>query len=228
VLVQNTEQQCSPEMTTAPDAASCLMLLQAECCQQNACSHGCNAHRLHARVFTCILSEKKRKDYALRRQFNEKPNIILGCPGMHPFTPGLLLQGALSSSSTLAQLRAFAKIRAKDVGSDRDLDWEVLYLALRCGHSDEAIKVQHSSKGCKIMAPSLYATLPGIHCLISVYDHKDMHQADHRRHKPYCRKHQPDCSGLAVGTSQSAVGTSQFAVGTSQIAVGASQSVIPM
>ena len=89
MLVQNTEQQCSPEMTTAPDAASCLMLLQAECCQQNACSHGCNAHRLHARVFTCILSEKKRKDYALRRQFNEKPNIILGCPGMHPFTPGL-------------------------------------------------------------------------------------------------------------------------------------------
>lgn len=50
-------------------------------------------------------------------------------------------QGALSSSSTLAQLRAFAKIRAKVVGSDRDLDWEVLYLALRCGHSDEAIKV---------------------------------------------------------------------------------------
>ncbi len=63
---------------------------------------------------------------------------------MHPFTPGLLLQGALSSSSTLAQLRAFARISAKDVGSDRDLDWEVLYLALRCGHFDEAIKVRHS------------------------------------------------------------------------------------
>ncbi len=26
------------------------------------------------------LAEKKRKDYAFRRQFNEKPNIILGCP----------------------------------------------------------------------------------------------------------------------------------------------------
>ena len=25
--------------------------------------------------------EKKRKDYAFRRQFNEKPSIILGCPG---------------------------------------------------------------------------------------------------------------------------------------------------
>ncbi len=26
--------------------------------------------------------EKKRKDYAFRRQFDEKPNIIPGCPGM--------------------------------------------------------------------------------------------------------------------------------------------------
>jgi len=26
--------------------------------------------------------EKKRKDYAFRRQFNEKPNIIQGCPGV--------------------------------------------------------------------------------------------------------------------------------------------------
>ena len=68
---------------------------------------------------------------------------------MHHFTPAVLLQGALSSSSTLAQLRAFAKIRAKVVGSDRDLDWEVLYLALRCGHSDEAIKVQNSERGYK-------------------------------------------------------------------------------
>jgi len=25
--------------------------------------------------------EKKRKDYAFRRQFNEKPSIIPGCPG---------------------------------------------------------------------------------------------------------------------------------------------------
>ncbi len=25
--------------------------------------------------------EEKRKDYAFRRQFNEKPRIILGCPG---------------------------------------------------------------------------------------------------------------------------------------------------
>jgi len=27
--------------------------------------------------------EKKRKDYASRRQFNEKPSIIPGCPGKH-------------------------------------------------------------------------------------------------------------------------------------------------
>jgi hypothetical protein len=30
--------------------------------------------------------EKKRKDYTFRRQFNEKPSIIPGCPGAvkHP------------------------------------------------------------------------------------------------------------------------------------------------
>ena len=33
------------------------------------------------------LLEKKRKDYAFRRQFSEKPSIIPGCPG-----PQLLLQ----------------------------------------------------------------------------------------------------------------------------------------
>ncbi len=27
------------------------------------------------------LKEKKRKDYAFRRQFNEKPSVIPGCPG---------------------------------------------------------------------------------------------------------------------------------------------------
>ena len=26
--------------------------------------------------------EKKRKDYTFRRQFNEKPNITQGCPGL--------------------------------------------------------------------------------------------------------------------------------------------------
>jgi hypothetical protein len=28
------------------------------------------------------LTEKKRKDYAFQRQFNEKPSIIPGCPGI--------------------------------------------------------------------------------------------------------------------------------------------------
>ena len=33
--------------------------------------------------------EKKRKDYAFRRQFNEKPSIIPGCPGpMHATISG--------------------------------------------------------------------------------------------------------------------------------------------
>ena len=54
------------------------------------------------------------------------------------------MQGALNSSSTLVQLRAFAKIKSPDIQDDRDLDWQVLYLALRCGHFDEAIKVYDS------------------------------------------------------------------------------------
>jgi len=29
-----------------------------------------------------LAEEKKRKDYAFRRQFNEKPSIIPGCPGL--------------------------------------------------------------------------------------------------------------------------------------------------
>ncbi len=33
----------------------------------------------------CITSwEKEKKDYAFWRQFDEKPSIILGCPGASP------------------------------------------------------------------------------------------------------------------------------------------------
>ena len=38
------------------------------------------------------LGEKKRKDYAFRRQFNEKPSIIPGCPGRAAGTHGDILQ----------------------------------------------------------------------------------------------------------------------------------------
>jgi hypothetical protein len=38
--------------------------------------------------------EKKRKYYTFRRQFNEKPSIIPGCPGCPP------LHSQLSSAST--------------------------------------------------------------------------------------------------------------------------------
>ena len=37
-------------------------------------------------VCLCVhrhVCEKKRKDYAFRRQFNEKPSIIPGCPDRH-------------------------------------------------------------------------------------------------------------------------------------------------
>ncbi len=32
-------------------------------------------------LYKDIWVEKKRKDYTFRRRFNEKPSIILGCPG---------------------------------------------------------------------------------------------------------------------------------------------------
>ena len=34
------------------------------------------------------LKEQKRNDYAFRRQINEKPSIILGCPGPHVVANG--------------------------------------------------------------------------------------------------------------------------------------------
>ncbi len=43
-------------MLIAPNAASCLMILQADCRRQNACSNGCSAQGLHTRALTCILS----------------------------------------------------------------------------------------------------------------------------------------------------------------------------
>ena len=39
------------------------------------------------------------------------------------------------------QLKAFARIKNEGVQDDRELDWQVLYLALRCGHLREAIQV---------------------------------------------------------------------------------------
>ena len=43
-------------------------------------------HMLHSALKRSLImdrarKEKKRKDYAFRRQFNEKPSIIPGCPG---------------------------------------------------------------------------------------------------------------------------------------------------
>lgn len=51
------------------------------------------------------------------------------------------VQGALSSSSTLDQLQAFAKMAHLEHVDDQDLAWQVLYLALRAGHIDAALKV---------------------------------------------------------------------------------------
>jgi len=51
--------------------------------------------------------EKKRKDYTSRRQFNEKPSIILGCPGP-PFDT--LLQGFLLQAVANHSDRACARL----------------------------------------------------------------------------------------------------------------------
>jgi hypothetical protein len=47
--------------------------------------------------------EKKRKDYAFRRQFNEKPSVIPGCSGpeCHMQSPDELPAGLLPSSGLL-------------------------------------------------------------------------------------------------------------------------------
>ena len=39
----------------------------------------------YAYSLTGLNSENKRKDYAFRHQFDEKPSIILGCPGLNCF-----------------------------------------------------------------------------------------------------------------------------------------------
>ncbi len=36
-----------------------------------------------AMLFHLLDLEKKRKDYAFWRQFNEKPSIVPGCPDLH-------------------------------------------------------------------------------------------------------------------------------------------------
>lgn len=68
------------------------------------------------------------------------------------------MQGALSSSSTLQQLQAFARVRGPEGRQEKDLDWEVLYLALRCGYSQEAIKVHLSHLRWHVLAPARTAS----------------------------------------------------------------------
>ncbi|KAL3150654.1 hypothetical protein ABBQ32_000453 [Trebouxia sp. C0010 RCD-2024] len=50
-------------------------------------------------------------------------------------------QGALSSSNTLDQLQAFARMSHQEHVDDKDLAWQVVFLALRAGHTGVAVKV---------------------------------------------------------------------------------------
>ena len=43
------------------------------------------------------------------------------------------------------QLRAFARIKSEGGQGEQELEWQALYLALRCGHLQEAIKVSENS-----------------------------------------------------------------------------------
>ncbi len=69
--------------------ASCFaqLLYTAAAATASACSleqHQVCTDWKHATVVLMMISpfeEKKRQDYAFRRQFNEKPSIVPGCPG---------------------------------------------------------------------------------------------------------------------------------------------------
>ncbi len=56
-------------------------------------------YQINSMVSPIVRKEKKRKDYAFRRQFNEKPSIIPGCPG--PIVTSTWRQGQLSTESVL-------------------------------------------------------------------------------------------------------------------------------
>ena len=80
------------------------------------------------------------------------------------------MQGALSSSSTLDQLQAFARMAHQDHADDQDLAWQVLFLALRAGHTDVAVKVcpQHCVVLLLLPIASKQLTLPQLLCVRAV------------------------------------------------------------
>ncbi len=46
-----------------------------------------------------VCKTQKRKDYALWRQFNEKPSVILGCPGLMFPTSTQIVVDALTAKT---------------------------------------------------------------------------------------------------------------------------------
>ena len=66
-----------------------LQITQAFVCMQTDAGHPPQAQQKH--VSRLHRKEKKRKDYTFWHQFNEKPSIILGCPGsrLHTHTRSL-------------------------------------------------------------------------------------------------------------------------------------------
>ena len=53
---------------------------------------------------------KKRKDYAFRRQFNEKPSIIPGCPGVWLQQDLMKARVCIKANEALRSLQSVRKI----------------------------------------------------------------------------------------------------------------------
>ena len=80
-------------------------------------------------------AEKKRKDYAFRRQFDEKPSIIPGCPVAAPAADVATM---LAASGTAARTTGTARAAAAGDGT-RPPNVEMWFLALlrSCSAPDE-------------------------------------------------------------------------------------------
>ena len=80
----------------------------------------CSSEHLECSHITALIKsadiEKKRKGYTFRRQFNEKPSIILGCPGQQMYTHEsnvIILTSAPESASALLA-RSSSDLMGKD------------------------------------------------------------------------------------------------------------------
>ncbi len=72
-----------------------------------------------------------RKDYTFRRQFNEKPSIIPGCPGCIPMTP-LYMGHSTSCVCIHDKLQTMLMITATRTPAGGGIDISILLVACSC------------------------------------------------------------------------------------------------